>query len=339
MLQPLIALLVGVLIVALLVGLLWPDRGLFWSFVRARHATQRVLMEDALKHMFDCESKGRQGSIASLSGVLNVTRNRAAELLGLLEAAELVTLAAGAYELTNEGRRYALRVVRVHRLWESYLSHETGLEPTRWHREAEIREHTLSPAEVEALAARLGDPRYDPHGDPIPTADGEIVSPPGIPLTDLPPGELAEIVHVEDEPEAVFAQLVAEGLYPGMRVRILETTPRRLRFEADAEEHVLAPVLAANLSVVPLPREEEVEGPFERLSGLAVGESAEVVSLLPGLRSAERRRMMDLCLPPGTVVAAELRSPAGDPTGYRVRGAVIALRRDQADHIRIQRSA
>jgi DtxR family Mn-dependent transcriptional regulator len=339
MLQPLIALIVGVLIVALLVVLFWPDRGLFWSFVRARHATQRVLMEDALKHMFDCESKGRQGSIASLSGVLNVTRNRAAELLGLLEAAELVTLASGEYELSDEGRQYALRVVRVHRLWESHLSHETGLEPTSWHREAEIREHTLSPAEVEALAARLGDPRYDPHGDPIPTADGEIAPPPGMPLTDLPLGEMAEIVHVEDEPEAVFAQLVAEGLYPGMRVRVLETTPQRLRFEADAEEHVLAPVLAANLSVVALPREVEMEGPFERLSSLAVGESAEVVSLLPGLRSPERRRMMDLGLLPGTVVEAELRSPAGDPTGYRVRGAVIALRRDQADHIRIQRSA
>ena len=339
MLQPLIALIVGVLIVALLVVLFWPDRGLFWSFVRARHATQRVLMEDALKHMFDCESKGRLGSIASLSGVLNVTRNRAAELLGLLEAAELVTLAAGEYELSDEGRQYALRVVRVHRLWESHLSHETGLEPTSWHREAEIREHTLSPAEVEALAARLGDPRYDPHGDPIPTADGEIAPPPGMPLTDLPLGEMAEIVHVEDEPEAVFAQLVAEGLYPGMRVRVLETTPQRLRFEADAEEHVLAPVLAANLSVVALPREVEMDGPFERLSSLAVGESAEVVSLLPGLRSAERRRMMDLGLLPGTVVEAELRSPAGDPTGYRVRGAVIALRRDQADHIRIQRSA
>jgi DtxR family Mn-dependent transcriptional regulator len=339
MLQPLIALIVGVLIVALLVVLFWPDRGLFWSFVRARHATQRVLMEDALKHMFDCESKGRQGSIASLSGVLNVTRNRAAELLGLLESAELVTLASGEYELSDEGRQYALRVVRVHRLWESHLSHETGLEPTSWHREAEIREHTLSPAEVEALAARLGDPRYDPHGDPIPTADGEIAPPPGMPLTDLPLGEMAEIVHVEDEPEAVFAQLVAEGLYPGMRVRVLETTPQRLRFEADAEEHVLAPVLAANLSVVALPREVEMEGPFERLSSLAVGESAEVVSLLPGLRSPERRRMMDLGLLPGTVVEAELRSPAGDPTGYRVRGAVIALRRDQADHIRIQRSA
>jgi len=339
MLQPLLALVGGLLVLAVLVGLFWPDRGLYWSVLRGRRASQRVLMEDALKHLYDCESKGRRGSLASISGVLDVTRNHAADLLEQLETVELVTNAEGEFEFTDDGRQYALRIIRVHRLWESYLSRKTGLDPTSWHREAEIREHTLSEAETEALSASLGNPRFDPHGDPIPTAEGEIVPPPGQPLTDLEPGAIAEIVHVEDEPEAVFAQLVAEGLYPGMRVRLLDSTPQRVRFEADAEEHVLAPVLAANLSVLELPREEEPEGPFERLSGLSVGEKAEVVSLLPGLRNAERRRMMDLGLLPGTVVEAELRGPSGDPTGYRIRGAVIALRRDQADHIRVRRSA
>ena len=339
MLQPLVALLLGVLIIGALVLVFWPDRGLYWTVLRGRRATRRVLMEDALKHLFDCESKDRRGSLASVSGVLDITRNQAAEILEDLESGELVTNAAGEYELTDEGRQYALRIIRVHRLWESYLSRETGMAPTTWHREAEIREHTLSEAETEALSASLGDPRFDPHGDPIPTAEGEIVPPPGRPLTDLEPGDVAEIVHVEDEPEAVFAQLVAEGLFPGMRVRVLESTPQRLRFEANAEEHVLAPVLAANLSVIELAREEEPDGPFERLSELGVGETATVVSLLPGLRRAERRRMMDLGLLPGTEVEAELRGPSGDPTGYRIRGAVIALRRDQADLIRIQRTA
>jgi len=339
MLEPLLALVGGLLVLAALVGLFWPDRGLYWSVLRGRRATQRVLMEDALKHLYDCESKGRRGSLASVSGVLDVTRNRAADVLEQLETGELVANAEGEFELTDEGRQYALRIIRVHRLWESYLSRKTGLDPTTWHREAEIREHILTEAETEALSASLGDPRFDPHGDPIPTAEGDIVPPPGQPLTDLEPGAFAEIVHVEDEPEAVFAQLVAEGLYPGMRVRLLESTPQRVRFVADAEEHVLAPVLAANLSVLESPREEEPEGPFERLSGLSVGEKAEVVSLLPGLRNAERRRMMDLGLLPGTIVEAELRGPSGDPTGYRIRGAVIALRRDQADHIRIRRSA
>ena len=265
--------------------------------------------------------------------------NRAAEVLGRLQAQELVRVDEGCYRLTAEGRSYALRIVRIHRLWERYLSDETGLDPEAWHVEAERLEHTTSEEEAEALAARMGHPSHDPHGDPIPTAGGEIAPPTGKPLTELAIGELAEIVHVEDEPEAVYAQLVAAGLHPGMRVRINESTPRRVRFEADAEEHVLAPVFAANLSVQPLPQDERMAGPFERLSALDVGERARVVALAPALRGAERRRMLDLGLIPGTEVAPEIRSPGGDPTGYSIRGAVIALRREQADHVQIERIA
>ncbi|MDH3402564.1 MAG: ferrous iron transport protein A [Acidobacteriota bacterium] len=80
-------------------------------------------------------------------------------------------------------------------------------------------------------------------------------------------------------------------------------------------------------------------GPFERLSGLAIGERGRVVALAPALRGAERRRLFDLGLIPGTEVEAELRSPGGDPTGYAIRGAVIALRREQADQVQVERLA
>ena len=337
--DPAIALLGALLLVAGLVALLWPDSGLLWRGLRAVRATERVLIEDALKHLFDCEYKGRIANLQSLSGALSVSGNRAAELLGRLEEQVLVAHAETGYQLTPEGRRYALRVVRIHRLWERYLSDETGLDPAAWHDDAELREHTISSEEAELLSASMGHPRYDPHGDPIPTAGGEIVPPQGRPLTELPPGELAEIVHVEDEPPAVYAQLVAEGLHPGMRVRVNEVSARRIRFEADAQEHVLAPILAANLSVLPLPKEERMEGPFERLSGLDLGQQGTVVAISPVLRGPERRRMLDLGLIPGTVVTAEIRSPGGDPTGYRIRGAVIALRQEQADQIQIERVA
>jgi DtxR family Mn-dependent transcriptional regulator len=337
--DPAIALLGALLLVAGLVALLWPDSGLLWRGLRAVRATERVLIEDALKHLFDCEYKGRIANLQSLSGALSVSGNRAAELLGRLEEQVLVAHTETGYQLTPEGRRYALRVVRIHRLWERYLSDETGLDPAAWHDDAELREHTISSEEAELLSASMGHPRYDPHGDPIPTAGGEIVPPQGRPLTELPPGELAEIVHVEDEPPAVYAQLVAEGLHPGMRVRVNEVSARRIRFEADAQEHVLAPILAANLSVLPLPKEERMEGPFERLSGLDLGQQGTVVAISPVLRGPERRRMLDLGLIPGTVVTAEIRSPGGDPTGYRIRGAVIALRQEQADQIQIERVA
>jgi len=234
MTHPVIALLTAGAAVAVAVLLLWPVRGWLWRGLRALRATERVAIEDALKHLFDFEYNGRAANLQSVSGALAVSGNRAAEILARLQAQELVELEGGGYRLTAEGRRYALRIVRVHRLWERYLSEETGLDPAAWHNEAERLEHTTSAAEADALAARMGHPSHDPHGDPIPTAGGEIGPPRGMPLTELAIGELAEIVHIEDEPEAIYAQLVAEGLHPGMRVRVNESTPRRVRFEADA---------------------------------------------------------------------------------------------------------
>ena len=339
MIDPLLALTVALGLAVAAYLLLWPVRGLLWRWLRGLRATERVLIEDALKHLFDFEYKERVANLQSLSGALAVSGNRAAELLRRLQEQELVEYDGDGYRLTPSGRKHALQVVRIHRLWERYLAEETGLAPDAWHPEAEIREHTTTPEEANVLSASLGHPRFDPHGDPIPTAEGEIAPPEGRPLTELEVGELAEIVHVEDEPDAIYAQLVAEGLYPGMRVRVNETGPRRIAFEADAEEHVLAPILAANLSVRPLPKDEEMQGPFERLSSLELGDRGRVVALSPVLRGPERRRMLDLGVIPGTEVTAEIRSPGGDPTGYRVRGAVIALRREQADQIRIERAA
>jgi DtxR family Mn-dependent transcriptional regulator len=335
--NPLLAILVAILAAAAAVALLWPDRGLYWRWRRSLHANERVLLEDALKHLFDADYKGKIASLESLSGALSVSGNRAAELLKTLEERELAEPIEGGYRLTSEGRSYALRVVRIHRLWERYLSDETGLDPRAWHDEAEVREHRTSAAEADALAAALGHPRFDPHGDPIPTPEGEIMPAAGRPLTETAVGTLVELVHVEDEPAAVYDQLVAEGLHPGMKIRLLDSDPRRLRLEVDAEEHVLAPVVAANLWVQPLPEEERMEGPFVRLSSLEPGEEATVLAISPAVRGAERRRLFDLGLLPGTKVAAEMRSPSGDPTGYRIRGALIALRRAQADGIRIEK--
>ena len=316
--------------------LLWPDRGLLWRLIRMHRATERVQIEDALKHLFDCEYQGHPTTMASTAGALRVSVGRAAELLERMQLKELVVGTESGFRLTPTGRSDALRVVRIHRLWERYLSEETGLAPQQWHERAEDLEHRTSRAQADELSQKMGNPMYDPHGDPIPTPSGDIAPQRGKPLNSLTIGKLAEIVHVEDEPPTIFAQLVAEGLQPGMRVRVFEATPERIRFAADAEEYVLAPVIAANLSVVELGEDDAMQGPYERLSQLEVGEQADVVGFLPMCRGPERRRLMDLGLIPGTTVAAEIRSPAGDPTGYRIRGAVIALRSVQADQIQIE---
>lgn len=336
--EPLVSLLAVAALGAVAVFLFWPSRGLFWRWTRGRAASDRVRVEDALKHLWDCEYRQVPGSLQSLAGTLELSGQRAAELVARLERLELVRREGEALQLTEEGRRDALRVVRIHRLWERYLADETGLDAREWHAEAERREHRTSDEEAEALAATLGYPRFDPHGDPIPMLSGEVPPPQGVPLTDLEAGQDGEIVHVEDEPPAVFAQIVAAGLMPGMRVHVLERSPRRIRLAAEAEELVLAPVVAANLTVLPL-EEPRPASAAEPLSALALGERARVVGIAAACRGPQRRRLLDLGVVPGTWIASELRSPGGDPTAYRIRGALIALRKEQADVVQVERSA
>jgi DtxR family Mn-dependent transcriptional regulator len=166
----------------------------------------RVLSEDALKHVFQCEYDRLVASADSMAGALRLTRDAARLLVDRLGAAGLVTTEGGAVHLTVSGREYALQILRAHRLYETFLARETGLGSGEWHLRAEVDEHKLTPAHVDALAQRLGNPRYDPHGDPIPTSTGELPPARGRALSEWPPGVEARIVHVEDEPASIDAR-------------------------------------------------------------------------------------------------------------------------------------
>ncbi|GAB4430440.1 MAG: hypothetical protein Kow0031_11320 [Anaerolineae bacterium] len=300
---------------------------------------ERILSEDVLKHVYKCELSGRRPTFDSIAGVLQVSQDEASTVVTRMVAHNLLTLNGKEFHLTEAGQNYALQVIRAHRLWERYLADETGFDEAEWHTRAEQHEHHLTPEEVEALAARLGHPTHDPHGDPIPGSNGLFVPHGGQPLTALEKRQFARIVHIEDEPPLVYAQLVAEGLYPGMELYLKERSPERVSFAVNGKEHLLAPIVARNISVVPLTEEEVSLHHTEPLSSLKPGQSATVVSLSPGCRGAERRRFMDLGILPGTVIKAEMVSPGGDPTAYLVRRSLIGLRKEQADQIFITREA
>lgn len=338
--DPLTALAAAAGLGLLLAGLFWSDRGFVARWRRARRMSERVYREDALKHIHKAESKGRRPTLESIAGAVGIGLNDAARLIGRMEGDELMVDEAGTPRLTAAGRDAALHVIRAHRLWERYLAEETGYEEADWHGQAEEREHELTPAELEALAARLGNPTHDPHGDPIPTSGGSLEPHGGVPLTTLQPHETGRIVHLEDEPAIIYAQLVAEGLSPGQTVRQTEVSAERVHFWTNGDEHVLAPILAGNVFVRPLTADQtgpELEG--RPLTTLQLGERGRVVGLGAALRGQERRRLLDLGLLPGTEVTAELRSPSGDPTAYRIRGAMIALREEQARWVKVSYEA
>jgi DtxR family Mn-dependent transcriptional regulator len=342
MTQPALALLVFVLLTLGGALAFWPGRGIVSRVVRLRESTEKVRLEDALKHLYKYEYAGWRPSVESVAGSVGVNRARAVQILTRLEEMELARAKGNGFVLTEEGRDYALHVVRTHRLLERYLADRTGLEPRDWHPEAEREEHRLSPADADTLSARLGHPLYDPHGDPIPTAGGDLPRYRGVPLPSLDAGTLASITHLEDEPEDVYEALTRRGLAPGMSLFLLESSPGEIRFEAGGRKHSLRPVEAGNVTVVPLLDEEGSGGPGEpeetgrSLAELREGEEGRVLLVGSGLQGPQRRRLMDLGLVPGTVVRAELRSAGGDPTAYRIRGALIALRREQARWIRVE---
>lgn len=334
--DPLIALLAAGFIAAIGVLVFRAEKGLLAVWRKARQLTSRVRSEDALKYIHKSEMRGTPVSLESIAGVLHLSLNDTAELLRQIQENGLLNVEDGALRLTPRGRETALHIIRAHRLWERYLAEETGFDEADWHSRADHYEHLLSKADADALAAHLGHPTHDHHGDPIPSASGELLAHGGMPLTTLPVDTPARIVHLEDEPEVVFAQLAAEGLHAGMSVRVIESTPERVRFWANGDQHLLAPIVATNVSVKPTPVEALAEMPeLANLTTLDLGESATVIGISPICRGAERRRLMDLGILPGTAVKAEMRSAGGDPTAYNIRGALIALRSDQARLIHI----
>ena len=128
-----------------------------------------------------------------------------------------------------------------------------------------------------------------------------------------------------------MAQIVAAGLVPGMHVEVRRLGREQLVLWDGESERALAPVAASNVLVMELPHSVR---PPVKLSSLKPGESGKVLAL----RSVgfERRRLLDLGITPGTVIECEYPSPMGEPTAYRVRGALIALRLEQGDQIEIE---
>ena len=154
-------------------------------------------------------------------------------------------------ELSDTGERIALEVVRHHRLLERYLVEALGYGWDEVHDEAERLEHHISEALEARMAAALGDPTVDPHGDPIPHLDGSVADADTRPLVDLAPGDVAVVRRVSDQDPERLRYLQQLGLRPGASVRLLEALPfdGPLRLEIAGAEQVIGRSLAATVQV------------------------------------------------------------------------------------------
>lgn len=298
---------------------------------------QRVRIEDAAKALHRAYRAGRPATLNTLIGPMGISERRAIRLVEQMEQADLVRCEGGFIRLTESGVAMAVRLVRGHRLWERLLADDASVPLGGLHAAAERAEHRLTDRQIEQLAEYLGDPATDPHGDPIPTAEGRFAAQHRSVLTDWPVGEPAEVVHVEDEPPQAMRKIAALGLRPGMVITVTEKDARRLQIETDERRHGrLSPIVAGNVHVHAAPVEPKVS-PTMRLSQLAIGEEARVVGLSDACRGLTRRRLLDLGMTPGTTVHAELSDAMASARAYRVRQTLIALRREQAEQVFVER--
>ena len=157
---------------------------------------------------------------------LGLAASSVTEMVKKLAASGLVShVPYGAVTLTPEGRALALRMVRRHRLIETWLVESFGYGWDEVHDEAEVLEHAVSDRFLEAIAAKLGNPLRDPHGDPIPRADGSVERPDAVLLQDAPDGFSGPVVRISDRDPALLKHLREEGIALGTVVTVVERRP------------------------------------------------------------------------------------------------------------------
>jgi DtxR family transcriptional regulator, Mn-dependent transcriptional regulator len=210
-------------------------------------------VEDYAKAIYQLgERAGGAVSTTALAERLDVTPASASGMVRKLDDLGLVAhVPYKGVRLTAKGARVALEVLRHHRLLELYLATNLGVPWDRVHDEAEVLEHVLSEELEELIAAKLGNPTVDPHGDPIPTAELEIEERRTEALCDLEPRARARFVRISDSDPEMLRYLADRGIAPGDYFEVLDKQPfdGPIFARFDDQVHVLGGALAKAMRV------------------------------------------------------------------------------------------
>lgn len=222
-------------------------------------------VQNYLKAIYQLQENRETVTTSALAEALAVSAASATNMVKKLARLKLVRhLPYHGVELTRQGEKMALEVIRHHRLIELFLAHTLAVPWDSVHAEAEKIEHVISEDLEERIAHFLGDPLLDPHGDPIPTREGFIARTAYTTLNDLAVGQSAVIRRVSDQnPERLryFSKL---GLIPEATVNIVHREPFQGPLHVrvgSGPEHVLDEILARSIWVSPLTEEQPAPTP------------------------------------------------------------------------------
>jgi DtxR family Mn-dependent transcriptional regulator len=213
-------------------------------------------VQDYAKAIYSLEQRCDGGAVSTnaLAERLGVSAASASSMVKKLDSLGIVEhVPYRGVVLTERGMKVALEVLRHHRLLERFLAEELGVPWDRVHDEAEVLEHVLSEELEELIAAKLGHPTIDPHGDPIPTADLQIVEPATVAMDGLEIGDSGRFVRVSDSDPEMLRYLGARGIAPGDTFEVVDKQPFGgpifARFADAGDAHPLGGRLAAAMRV------------------------------------------------------------------------------------------
>jgi len=184
-------------------------------------------VEDYLKAIFSL-GEWSEGPVsnANLASELGIATSSVSEMTRKLASLGLVKHKRyGGMQLSKRGLSKALQMVRRHRLLETYLVGALGYSWDEVHVEAEVLEHAVSPLLIDRMDRELGHPWRDPHGDPIPTADGMLHQPEAWPLAGAEPGRAGFVARIDDDDSALLRWLSEHGIGLDIELRLLEQRP------------------------------------------------------------------------------------------------------------------
>ena len=183
-------------------------------------------VEDYLKSIYHLSNQGGFAATSDIAAMLAVAPPSVSGMVKRLSETGLIEhVPYRGVQLTAQGRRAALKMIRRHRILELYLMQHLGYDWGGVHPEAERLEHAVSDDLVERMASALGHPLYDPHGDPIPTAAGEIEEAELVSLAEAPVGLKFELRQVGTQDSERLRYLAEQGLTPGVLLTVSERQP------------------------------------------------------------------------------------------------------------------
>lgn len=190
--------------------------------------TLTTSIQDYLKNIYELTENGEAASTTAISKKLNISAPSVTGMIQKLASAKPALVEYQKHQgvtLTKEGRKAALEVIRHHRLLEAWLVQTLGYSWDEVHEEAERLEHVISEDFEQRIAAAMGNPLRDPHGEPIPTADLKMPSDELTPLSSLRPPQTATIKRVKASDAELLRYLDGLGLVPGTKIEVANYSP------------------------------------------------------------------------------------------------------------------